>query len=464
MAMATVPPHIFREYDIRGVIGTDLSEEMAYALGKAYGFSVAAAPGSPIVVGYDCRPTSRLYAQSLVRGLRESGRDVVKIGMVPTPVVYWAINRLKAAGGIQVTGSHNPADNNGFKMCIGNEPMPAATIQALRPLCDRALAGDLPQTQQPGSETSFDALTPYIEEIVDNVRPHLGQRKLKVVVDAGNGVAGILGVPVLKALGMDVVEIFCEPDGTFPNHHPDPTLPENVESLAGEIKKHGADFGIGWDGDGDRIVVLDENGRAFPGDFLLLALGRALLASKPGATIVADVKCSQVLFDDLAKRGARVVMCKSGHSSIKQKLKELKADIAGELSGHICYGDRFHGFDCAVYDTARFVEIMSNTTGPCSSLMNGIPELFSTKEDRFDCPDDRKFEVVARAVKRFSGHDCSLIDGIRVTMPDGWILLRASNTQPVLVSRVEANTPATLEQYKTMLSETLRAIDAEFAA
>lgn len=452
---SVVPSHIFREYDIRGVIGDDLSEAFARALGQAYSLALPKDARAPIVVGYDCRPTSTLYAAALIQGLRESGRDVVSIGMVPTPVMYWTIRHLSLSGGIQITGSHNPSDNNGFKMCVGNAPMPAATIQELRELCERAVKGEIPLADLEGTLHSFDALSVYTREVIGNVRPHIGSRKLTVVADAGNGVAGILGIPVLKGLGVNVIEMFCDPDGTFPNHHPDPTLPENILSLADAVRRHQADCGIGWDGDGDRIVVLDERGEAFPGDHLLMVMGRALLAKKPGATVIADVKCSQVLFDDLSGRGARMVMSKSGHSSIKEKLKELNADLAGELSGHICYGDRFHGFDCAVYDTARFLEILSNTSAPCSGLLSDIPTMYSTQEDRFECPDDRKFDIVRRAIARFSQYECSLIDGVRARLPHGWILLRASNTQPVLVSRVEADSVEHLNEYKAFLSRVL---------
>lgn len=457
----TVPAHIFREYDIRGVIGVDLSDEFAYTLGLAFGQSIQSGGIGPIVVGYDCRPTSLGYAKALIAGLRHVGRDVVDVGMVPTPVLYWSIRHLHGVGGIQITGSHNPADNNGFKMCVGDQPMPASTIQELRQTCDEFSKQGVVRASTEGTLRQLEVLESYIREITAEVKPRLGARKIRVVADAGNGVGALSGVPVLKALGVDVVEMFCDPDGTFPNHHPDPTLPENIQALADAVRKHSADFGIGWDGDGDRIVVLDETGKAFAGDLLLLVMGRAVLAEKPGATIIADVKCSQVLFDDLTKRGARVVMSKSGHSSIKSMLKELKADLAGELSGHICFGDRFYGFDCACYDTARFVEMVSKLKGPVSSLLSDVPEMHSTAEERFESRDDQKFEVVKKAVEKFAQFPCELIDGVRVRLPHGWILVRASNTQPVLVSRVEADTQARLGEYKELLAKTLAEIEAE---
>ena len=249
MHLLNIPRHIFREYDIRGVIGSDLSEDFAFLLGKAYAQVVPVGSGAPIAVGFDCRPTSKLYAQALIRGLLEHGRDVVEIGMVPTPALYWTIFHSNLAGGIQVTGSHNPADNNGFKMCVGKDPMSPEMIQSLIPLCEEALANGSHTGTREGTVTYFDALTPYISEIVEGSQPRMGKKKLTVVVDAGNGVAGLLGVPVLKELGVHVVPMFCEPDGLFPNHHPDPTLPENVKTLATAILSHGADCGIGWDGD-----------------------------------------------------------------------------------------------------------------------------------------------------------------------------------------------------------------------
>jgi len=413
------------------------------------------------VVGYDCRPTSKSYSEYLVRGINAQGFNVVSIGMVPTSAVYWSIQHVGADGGIQITGSHNPADNNGFKICVGNDPMPAALIQKLKDYCEKFEKEGSISKNELGITENFDALPYYIDEIVEQIKPNIGSKRCRVVVDAGNGVAGLLGVPVLKKIGVDVIELFCEPDGTFPNHHPDPTLPENIEILSAEISKHKADCGIGWDGDGDRIVVLDETGAPFAGDHLLLVLGRALLEKSPGATIIGDVKCSQVFFDDLRARGANVVMSKSGHSSIKARLKELKADLSGELSGHICYGDRFYGFDCAVYDTARFIEILSNLNDVCSTLRVNIPVMYSTKEERFDSTDSLKFKVVDKVREHFSSYNCNLLDGVRVSLPNGWILLRASNTQPVLVSRVEADSKERLAEYSEMLSKALLNVHKE---
>ena len=442
-----LPSHIFREYDIRGTVDVDLSNEFAYLLGRAYATLAKEHHKNQIAVGYDCRLSSPGYADSICHGLSDEGVDSVLIGMGPTPQAYFATFAYGLGGAIQVTGSHNPPDMNGFKICLGTSTLSGPDVQDLKNRCERLL-GTEPRAKGIGTITRKNILEDYANNLIENIKPHLGKRKLKVVCDAGNGVGGLIGPQVLKALGCEVVELFCEPDGNFPNHHPDPTELKNIQVLIKTVKETNADIGIGWDGDADRIGAVDEKGNVIFGDMLVLLFGRAILKTEPGATIIGDVKCSSLLFDDIKKHGGNPIMWKTGHSLIKAKLKETHGALAGEMSGHIFFKNRFFGFDDAVYATGRLIEILSNTDKKASELLADLPTMVSTPEIRFDCPEDIKFKVPELVKKAFATHHVDTTDGARISFEHGWGLIRASNTQPVLVMRFEAVDQASLAAYE----------------
>lgn len=460
-----IPAQVFREYDIRGLVDKELTPEFAYLLGRAYSQLAKRSGKNNIAVGYDARLSSPEYARQIVRGLTEEGLNAIAIGMGPTPLSYFAVHTplsspdgsmVTCEGAIQVTGSHNPSDMNGFKICLGTHTLAGKEIQELRSLME-----SLPErasSSKNGQLREIPLLEQYRQYLVNNIKPYHGSRKLKLVCDAGNGVGGLVGPQALRDLGHTVVEMYCEPDGRFPNHHPDPTILENIQALAAKVKETGADFGIGWDGDADRIGVIDEKGQVIWGDMLTLLYGRALLAEVPHPTIIGDVKCSSILFDDLRKRGANPVMWKTGHSLIKSKLKELNGHLAGEMSGHICFKHRYFGYDDAIYATLRFVEIMSHHSGTVSSLLTDIPSTVATPEIRDDCPDQVKFKVAEAAQKAFPEFQVITIDGIRINFEHGWALVRASNTQPILVLRFEAQTGQQLEEYRTLVLQRLHDI------
>lgn len=454
-----INPQIFREYDIRGIVDEDLSEDFAYLLGRAYGSLARDNDKNQIGIGEDCRLTSHSYAQALARGMADEGIDVTLTGMGPTPQLYFSIFKKNLGGGIQVTGSHNPSNMNGFKICLGRKTLSGDQIQDLK---ERMLKlNNTDPDQKKGSITEISIREEYIESLVENSKPYMGTRKLKVVVDAGNGVGGLVGPEVLRRIGVEVIELFCEPDGTFPNHHPDPTVLANLVDLQAKVKETGADLGIGWDGDADRIGVIDENGEALFGDMLLLAYGREILKTVPGATIIGDVKCSSVLFEDLKSRGANAIMWKTGHSLIKGKLAETAGELGGEMSGHIFFKHRYYGFDDAVYASARLLEIISNYDGQVSSLLADLPRRVSTPEIRVDCPESIKFKIAEVAQSAFSEFEVNTIDGVRISFEKGWGLVRASNTQPVLVMRFEAESQALLDEYQTLVTDRIEDIKAK---
>lgn len=454
--MTHINPQIFREYDIRGTVGVDINKEVAYLLGRAYGTLAKEHNKNSIGVGYDCRLSSEKFAHELARGLNESGIDVVTTGMGPTPQLYYAIRALELGGGIQVTGSHNPPDMNGFKLCLGTHTLAGEEIQdLLRRIRSLPTLGNIEQsapvvTVEPsgGTTKSVPIQEQYIKMLVENSRSHMGLKKLKVVCDAGNGVGGMIGPAVLRQLGVEVIELFCDPDGRFPNHHPDPTEIASLESLIAKVRETGADFGIGWDGDADRIGVVDENGEVIFGDILLTIFARSILKLVPGATIIGDVKCSSRLFDDVRAKGGTPIMWRTGHSLIKSKLYETNAALAGEMSGHIFFNHRFYGFDDALYASCRLVEIASQAAGPLSSLASDLPVAFATPEIRVACPEEIKFAVPAKVKEAFSELPVDTIDGVRLSFPNGWGLVRASNTQPVLVLRFEAASEKDLADYQ----------------
>ncbi len=447
--------NIFREYDIRGIVGEQLTDETVATLGKAIGTFFAQNGAKRIAIGYDARKSSPGFCDLLTRGFNGSGCDVVLIGMVPTPVLYHAVFTKEVDGGVMITGSHNPPDHNGFKICLGTSTLFGSQIQEIK---DIALSGMF--AEGTGSVETIEVLDDYCRDIISKIdfpqaetRPvgsvSIPPRRLKAVVDAGNGMGGVTAVPVYEALGVELVKLFIEPDSNFPNHHPDPTVTENLQDTIAAVLSHKADIGLAFDGDGDRIGVVDETGRIIWGDELMILLSRSILESKPGATIIAEVKCSQNLFDDIEKHGGTAVMWKAGHSLIKAKMKETNAALAGEMSGHIFFADRFYGFDDATYAGARVLEILSKTDKPLSELLSDIPPTFSTPELRVDCSDESKFEIVASIAKHFAAtNEVITIDGARILFENGWGLVRASNTQAILVLRFEAETEENLNRIR----------------
>jgi len=461
---------IFREYDIRGIVGRDLSEEFAYALGRAFAEKVLsefkASTTPQIAVGNDCRLSSPTFAACLSQGLAEGGVQVILTGTGPTPQLYFSIFNYKYDGGIQVTGSHNPADQNGFKMCIGTHTLSGDEIQDLKHRINGLLASGTISSPTVKSAKILERLAEpdYTKMIVENCKAHIGKRKLKVVVDAGNGVGGISGPKILRDLGVEVIELYCEPDGRFPNHHPDPTVIENLTELRKRVIDTKADFGIGFDGDADRIAIVDEKGYPIYGDMITLLYAREILKVQPGAVVIGDVKCSQRLFDDVAKRGGKPIMWKTGHSLIKAKLLETKGAIAGEMSGHIMFKHRFYGFDDALYCAARFVEIVSQTDAKVSTFLSDLDPTVTTPEIRVDCPEEIKFKIPEAAKLAFPEYKIDTTDGVRVLFPKGWGLVRASNTQPILVMRFEASDQKHLAEYEKIVRERIEEIQAKLVA
>jgi phosphomannomutase/phosphoglucomutase len=456
-----VNPAIFREYDIRGRAEVDFDADFARALGRAYAAYLAESGQSAptrVGVGRDCRLTSESYAGALRAGLRSAGVEVVDLGLCPTPVVYFALFELDLAGAIQVTGSHNPAADNGFKICVGRSTIHGAEIQRLR-----ALLADGRAPTGSGGESAVDILSRYRRELGARFTPLA--RPLRAVVDAGNGTAGPVAPAVLRALGAEIDELYCTPDGRFPNHHPDPTVEENLQDLAARVRACGAEVGLAFDGDADRLGVVDRAGRVVWGDELLILFARDLLAARPGATIVSEVKCSQRLYDDVAARGGRAVMWKAGHSPIKAKMRETGALLAGEMSGHLFFADRYFGFDDAIYAACRLLEIVARHGQPIDALLADLPPAHATPEIRVDCPDALKFAVVEAAREHFRARypDVVDIDGVRVRLPHGWGLIRASNTQPALVLRFEADSAAALDAYRREFTAVLDEVRARLA-
>ncbi len=437
--------NIFREYDIRGIVGAQLTDETVATLGRAIGTFFARNGARRIAVGYDARVSSPGFCDLLTEGFNRSGCDVVLIGRVPTPVLYHTVFTRGTDGGVMITGSHNPPDHNGFKICLGKQTLFGSQIQEIK---DIALGGEFAEGS--GSVEMIDVLSDYCEDIVSKIS--LGGRRLKAVVDGGNGMGGVTAVPIYERLGIDLVKLFTEPDSSFPNHHPDPTVTENLADTISAVIETKADIGIAFDGDGDRIGIVDETGRIIWGDELMVLLSREVLKTNPGATIIAEVKCSQNLYNDIAARGGNGIMFKAGHSLIKAKMKETHAALAGEMSGHIFFADRFYGFDDATYAGARVLEILSKTNLKLSELLADLPVTFSTPELRVDCPDEIKFDVVERIAEEFKQtNDVITIDGARIIFEHGWGLVRASNTQAILVLRFEADSEEELGKIRSLV-------------
>jgi len=443
--MAQINPLIFREYDVRGLVGVDLHRAAVVLLGKGYGTLAAEAGVRTVALGRDCRLSSPAFRDALVEGLLSTGLAVVDVGVCPTPLLYFAIHRFGADGGIMITGSHNPPEFNGFKLCVGTGTLYGEKIQELRRIIE-------------GGRFATGAGTLSTREIIPEYRKYVAAnlsipRKLKVVVDGGNGTAGAVAPQLFREMGMEVVELFCDLDGSFPNHFPDPTVPENLRFLVEKVRETGADVGVGYDGDADRIGAVDEKGNVIYGDYLLVLFAREILSRKPGAAILSEVKASQNLYEDVARRGGRPVMWKAGHSLIKAKMKEEDAELAGEMSGHVFFRDRYLGFDDAIYASARLFEIMAKERRPLSELLSDLPPVVSTPEIRVDCPDELKFRVVEMVAEMVAPQAREVIDvdGIRALFDGGWGLVRASNTQPVLVLRFEGRDEAAVARIRALM-------------
>jgi phosphomannomutase/phosphoglucomutase len=442
-------PEVFREYDVRGVVGKDLTDDFVRDLGKAIGTFSRERGVTVMTLGRDCRLSSQSYQEALAQGLNAAGIRVIDIGLCATPMLYFSIRRLDADGGVMVTGSHNPPDFNGFKICVGPDTIYGNDIQALRHIMEQGNYSKGSGTVEQDSVTDD-----YMNLVVSNVNV---PRPLKIAVDGGNGVGGHFGNPIFKRLGCDVTPLYCEMDGNFPNHFPDPTVEENLVDLKATVLKEKLDLGIAFDGDADRIGVITETGRVLWGDELLLLFSRFILKDHPGATIIGEVKCSQKLYDDIEKHGGRGIMWKAGHSLIKGKMKEENALLAGEMSGHLFFGDRYFGYDDAIYAAARLIEIISTSGAGLDELLADVPQTFTTPEIRVDCPDALKFDVVQQVTEHFrEGYETINIDGVRVRFEDGWGLVRASNTQPVLVMRFEAAGEKRLAEIRSLMESVVR--------
>lgn len=449
---------IFREYDIRGIAGKDFDAMLPYKLGRAYAKLARQKLGKAedaqitVSVGRDVRTTGEEYANALISGLNSAGVHTVNLGMVSTPITYFSIFHRNYDGGIMVTGSHNPPEYNGFKICAGKDTLHGSEIQELRRLIEADSTAAIEPTD--ACENAFEIIEEYKKYVVENVKV---TKKLKVVVDAGNGAGCLVAPDLYRALGCEVTELFCEPDGNFPNHEADPTVEANLQDVIAKVKEVGADLGIAFDGDADRIGVVNEAGEILWGDELMVLLSRDILKTNPKATIISEVKSSYRLYDDIAKNGGEGIMWKTGHSLIKSKMKETKAALAGEMSGHIFFADRYFGFDDAVYAGARVLEILANTDAKLSALLQDLPKTVNTPEIRVDCDDDKKFDVIEKVKNAVSSRfKCNDIDGVRVEFGDAWGLVRASNTQPVIVMRFEAETQNRLNEVMEILKTEVR--------
>lgn len=450
-------PEVFREYDIRGVVGADLDDGFVDSLARALGVYFRERGVERVSLGMDARLSSPGFRDILAMGLAKSGVHVVDLGMVPTPVMYFSLFRLDVGGGVEVTGSHNPPDNNGFKIALGRMTIYGDEIGKIRTIVEegRTVSGD-------AAVSSYDIMPEYIDDIVSRIRP--GKRRLKVVLDPGNGVGGAPAMAVCQALGMEVFGICLEPDGRFPNHHPDPTTVEGLAMLKEEVLRQGADLGIGYDGDADRVGVVDARGNTVYGDMITSILAREILSDRPGEKIIGEVKCSKAFFDEVARAGGIPIMGRVGHSPMKARLMEEQAALAGEMSGHIFFLDRWYGFDDAIYTTARLLEALSRQDRP-QAVFDALPRLENTPEIRIECPDRIKFEAVDRFTEyaRTRYEDCVGIDGVRFTRGDAWGLVRPSNTQPVIVLRFEARTRTELELIERDTRDRLDEIIRELA-
>lgn len=447
-------PGIFREYDIRGVAGEDFNDQDVISIGKAYGSLLSRQNKKKVSVGRDCRQTSEKYSQLFMEGITSTGIDVIDIGTCPTPVLYFSIHHLGLDGGAMVTASHNPPEYNGFKMMSGLDSIHGQGLQEVLAVIEK---NDFVQGQAVVEQQ--DLITPYMDYVVENINI---KKPVKVGIDAGNGTGGITSLPVLKRLGCEIHDIYCDLDGTFPNHEADPTQKKNLLDLIDLVKEKDLDLGIGYDGDADRIGVVDKNGGVIYGDQLMVIYAREILQRDPGATFISEVKCSMVMYDDIRKHGGNAIMWRTGHSLIKKKMKEENAALAGEMSGHMFFKDRYLGYDDALYASCRLLEIMADTGLGVDELIQDLPVTYTTPEIRVDCPDTVKFDVVDKIVAHFKAkQDVIDIDGMRALYDDGWGLVRASNTQPALVLRFEALSEPRLDEIRNEIETVLKGIIEE---
>jgi len=445
-----INPQIFREYDIRGVVDKDLTPEVVKRLAQGFGTHMKALGYHDLVVGRDGRLSSKSLSEAVIEGLLSTGCHVTDIGLCPTPVYYFSIFHLDKEGGIMVTGSHNPPEFNGLKISAGRSTIFGEQIQDLRRLIEK---GEFASGR--GKVSQSEIIKPYQDHIKKDI--HL-KKKINVVIDAGNGTAGIVAGQLLTELGCHVEELYCDVNGRFPYHFPDPTIPENLKDLIEFVKKTKADTGIGYDGDADRIGVVDDQGNILWGDQLMILFSRDILKSRKGATFIAEVKCSQNLFEDVQHHGGKAIMWKTGHSLIKEKMKNEKAVLGAEMSGHLFFADRYFGYDDAIYASCRLVELLSRTDQKLSQLLQDIPKTSITPEIRVDCPDEIKFQVVEKVKEELEKtYPIIDVDGVRVQFGDGWGLVRASNTQPVLVLRFEASTEKRLTEIKKWVEDKVQA-------
>jgi len=454
--MNEIKESIFREYDIRGIVETELQDDVVERIASAFAAAFLKEGRHRIVVGRDGRPSSPHIHEIMTRTLAKYGLEILDIGLIPTPVMYYTVFKLDLDGGIVITASHNPAEYNGFKTLMGKEAQSGAQIKEIYQI---AVSGKFPQ-EKPGKINKMDIVPEYIDYITNNIKLN---KPIKVVVDAGNGTGGITAPLLYKKLGADVIDIFCKVDGKFPNHHPDPTKIENLKFLIEKTKASGADLGIGLDGDGDRIGVVDQEGTIIWGDQLTLIFARDILAKKPGEKIISEVKASEVLYSEIKKSGGIPIMWKTGHSLIKKKIAVENAALAGEMSGHIFFNDKWFGFDDAVYAGARLLEILSNSTRSLTEILDTIPKTFNTPEIRIDTTDAAKFSIVSYLVDFFKKeYEVIDIDGARVKFPNGWALVRASNTQPSLVIRFEADSQDHLDEIRSIVEPVIEETRKKF--
>jgi phosphomannomutase/phosphoglucomutase len=462
---------LFREYDLRGIVGSELTEELAVRFGRAYSTYVTTRGVKTISLGRDGRLSSPALHKALLEGLLAGGVDVIDIGICPSPLVYFSLFTLPVGGGIMITGSHNAAEYNGFKVCIGKTAIHGEEIQNLRRVMEEGKF-----VSGAGRVSEHPIISDYLAYLAKSFS-HVQAQRLHIVIDCGNGAASLVAKQALELLGCNVTGLYCDLDGRFPNHHPDPTVLENLSDLMQAVKTHHADAGIGYDGDADRIGAVDEQGNVLWGDRLMVLYSRDILADRPGSTIISEVKASQSLYDDITERGGRAIMWKTGHSLIKAKMKEESAVLAGEMSGHMFFADRYFGYDDAIYASCRLVEILAKTRQPLSTLVADLPRSVVTPEIRVDLPDTVKFEVVEWIRQRFAGYlktkqglgpkkltiqNLITIDGVRAIFDDGWGLIRASNTQPALVLRFEATSSTKLDLIRALIEDELAVAKRSF--
>jgi phosphomannomutase / phosphoglucomutase len=447
-------PQVFREYDIRGIVQDDFDDEFVVNLGRAYATILIEAGKDNISLGRDCRLSSDRLRERLLEGLLPAGISVTDVGVVPTPLLYFSMLHWRMDGGAMITGSHNAAEYNGFKLGVGTTTIFGEEIQRVRRIIETR---GFKTTGAKGSLT----YRPVAPDYRDYIKRDIKLTPMKVAVDGGNGCGAAVAAPLMREMGLETVELYVEMDGRFPHHHPDPTVEENMRDLQAAMKQSGARVGIAYDGDADRIGAVDENQRIVWGDELMVVFSRAILKERPGAAIIGDVKCSGRLYDDVAQHGGRPIMWKTGHSLIKSKLKQENAALAGEMSGHMFFNDRYYGFDDAIYASFRLLEILGREGRGLAGLLSDLPKTSFTPEIRLDCPDDRKFEVVRKAADFFrKNYETIDIDGARVNFPGGWGLVRASNTQPALVMRFEARDAQTLAEIRSIFERKLKEFGA----